>query len=223
MWWLICKTDIRKSVFSKFNYNKGNYIRIAKEFDKVTWDNEFSNKNMNEMWHIFLKKMTRYRDEYIPVQRVAHKKSLMWMNKTINREIKKRNKVWSRYVKNVDFGKLTFYTKIRNKVNKLIRKNKIVVEEDLATKIKDDPKAFYAYVRSKGNTKATVGPLCDENGVITDDPLDIATILRKHFAQVFTREDVTSMPNVNPRKNRYQSDAVIEPLVDICITKEKSS
>ena len=33
-----------------------------------------------------------------------------------------------------------------------------------------------------------------------DDPLDIATILSKHVAQVFTREDVTSMPNVNPMK-----------------------
>ena len=120
--------------------------------------------------------------------------------------------------------KIKFYKKIRNQVNKLIRKSKIAVEEDLATKIKDDPKAFYAYVRSKGKIKATVGPLCDENGVITDH-LDIATILSKHFAQVFTREDVAVCLNVIPfcRKNRYQSDAVIEPLVDICITKEKSS
>ena len=108
----------------------------------------------------------------------------MWLNKTISKEIKKRNKARNRFDKML---------KIRNKVNKLIRNAKIAIEEDLATKIKDDPKAFYAYVWSvKGKTKATVGPLCDENGVVTDDHLDIATILSKHFfTQVVTREGVT--------------------------------
>ena len=39
----------------------------------------------------------------------------------------------------------------------------------MAEQIKDDPKLFYGYVRSKSKTKVKVGPLENSEGIIVAD------------------------------------------------------
>ena len=80
-----------------------------------------------------------------------------------------------------------------NKATKELRKAKRRFEKKLSQKIKDDPKTYYAYVRSKTKTKETVGPLTDgEEKVITDNMLT-ATIMNDHFASVFTDENMQNL------------------------------
>jgi len=50
---------------------------------------------------------------------------------------------------------------------KEINKSKIKLERKISKNIKNDPKAFYKYTRSKIKTKETVGPLHDEH----DNPI----------------------------------------------------
>jgi len=39
----------------------------------------------------------------------------------------------------------------------------------LVIKIKEDPKSFYAYVRSKSRAKVGIGPLLDKLGKLSND------------------------------------------------------
>ena len=55
----------------------------------------------------------------------------------------------------------------------------------IASNNKNDPKAFYWYVRKKMKTKDSVGPLINDNGDgICDSPC-VASTLNKYFASVF--------------------------------------
>jgi len=63
----------------------------------------------------------------------------------------------------------------------------------LAEKIKDDPKSFYAYVRSKTSVKVKVGPLMKEGKLISDSE-GMSKVLNEYFSTVFTAEDMGNMP-----------------------------
>ena len=80
-----------------------------------------------------------------------------------------------------------------NKATKELRKAKRRFEKKLSQKIKDDPKTYYAYLRSKTKTKETVGPLTDGEGKVITDNMLAATIMNDHFACVFTDENMQNM------------------------------
>lgn len=75
-----------------------------------------------------------------------------------------------------------------------IRKAKIDFESKIADKIKEDPKSFYAYVRSKSKTKTTIGPLLNADGNIVMDNKGMVSILNDYFSSVFTKEDLENIP-----------------------------
>ena len=51
------------------------------------------------------------------------------------------------------------------------------------------------YIKKKTSNKVTVGPLkCPDGKLVTDDKM--ADILNNHYCSMFTREDMSSMPNV---------------------------
>ena len=69
----------------------------------------------------------------------------------------------------------------RNKAVKTVRKAKLKFEKKLAKQVKEDPKSFFAYVRSKSKTKDKVGPLNDNNGSVATDNGAMCEILNTFF------------------------------------------
>ena len=59
----------------------------------------------------------------------------------------------------------------------------------MAYKIREDPKSFYAYIRSKQKVKEKVGPIKDEQGRIISTEKETVETLNKFFHKVFTREN----------------------------------
>ena len=53
-----------------------------------------------------------------------------------------------------------------------------------------DPKSFYAYLRSKRISKPSIGPLKNDKGELIDSALELSELLNKHFASVFTVENL---------------------------------
>jgi len=70
-------------------------------------------------------------------------------------------------------------------------------------------KSFWAYVRSKTKTKTTVGPLQDQIGELIDDDESMCNMLNKFFTSVFTKEDLSYIPNAGKR-DTYESDPKLE-------------
>jgi len=62
---------------------------------------------------------------------------------------------------------------LRNSVSREIRNAKRKYEFKLGVRIKDDPKAFYAYVNSKSRGRSKVGPLQDAQGKLVEDIIGV--------------------------------------------------
>ncbi len=78
----------------------------------------------------------------------------------------------------------------------LIRKSKRNYEKKVVSEVKVNPKRFFTSIRTKKKAKSNIGPLTDENGVLTQDSKQMAGILNKNFASVFTIENTASVPTV---------------------------
>ena len=53
---------------------------------------------------------------------------------------------------------------------------------------------FFSYVKQKTKSRPTIGPLKDKNGVTVKDDKNMAEVLNRFFGEVFTREDLTEVP-----------------------------
>eukprot|EP00061_Rhincodon_typus_P001110 g13748.t1 len=63
-------------------------------------------------------------------------------------------------------------------------------EKTLAVRIKENPKAYYTYVRKKRIARVRVGPIRDSGGNMCAESEEIGEVLNEYFASVFTSERV---------------------------------
>ena len=70
-------------------------------------------------------------------------------------------------------------------------------KKKIARESKTNPKGFYKYVNKNLKTKPTIADLEDNGEIITDDSKK-ADILNQYFSSVFTREDSSTIPSLDP-------------------------
>ena len=79
----------------------------------------------------------------------------------------------------------------------MLRKAKRSYEKGISVQCKTNPKGFWAYVRSKMETRSGIAPLLEnpkDPDSLKFDDLDKANILQDQFSSVFTRESTTNVP-----------------------------
>ena len=138
-----------------------------------------------------------------------------WFSNAIAREIGERQKAYRQSKLNPTPENIRTHRQQCRKVNKMIRKAKLENEHKVATAAKSNPKVFFAHVNSRKPIKNTIGPLEDDQGNIISRDEDMAEILNKYFASVYTVEDLSEIPRVPVV---YQGN---EPLRKINITEER--
>eukprot|EP00057_Strongylocentrotus_purpuratus_P009185 XP_011663659.1 PREDICTED: RNA-directed DNA polymerase from mobile element jockey-like [Strongylocentrotus purpuratus] len=142
------------------------------------------------------------------------KKKPLWMCKEALAKVKKKYHAWKRYTATKHFRDYEAYIKLRNEATKDVRSAKIKFERRLAQEIKENPKGFWNYVRSKTKVKSGISDLIKEDGSKTTSDEEKAEVLNEFFASVFTREDVTTIPEPEVK---FDGD----PLEEVVITTEE--
>jgi len=102
-----------------YNYRKGNYTAMSKEFGGTDWDLLFSNEINHKL---FKEKVTSVADKYIP--RVA-KRTLSnkppWWSSSLAKVIKQKKQLYSTFKFTHLSSDYKAYTIKRNKVKSMIR------------------------------------------------------------------------------------------------------
>ncbi len=180
-----------------FNYHQADFEKINNVLDAIDWDEMFVNKNVESMWSYLVEKLVECRSNFVPMRKLNKGKYPKWMKKSIKRKIKTRIKLWKRFNDYPTLINEAKFKKCRNEINTEIRKAKINFETKLADNIKEDPKSFYAYVRSKSKARVKIGPIKDNGGKIVSDNNEMANIFNEYFSSVFTKENLQNMPVVD--------------------------
>ena len=191
------KNEVQENV--RWNYQKGDYATMRTSLN-INWDEEFENKNVSEMLDSFTTKINAAMDHCIPKSKIRLTKGNTPINKETIKAIKKKHRLWERYMKDHSDEKYKDFCRARNKVKKLVRRDRKEKEKHIAETAKSNSKNFWKYVNSKRKNKSGVSELHVQsaNGTFTaNSNKDKAEVLADFFSSVFTHENSNETPNIN--------------------------
>jgi len=207
----VLHTGVSDSVIYKFDYNHSDFHAIRDALSEINWCEKFKDKNTLESYTAFSSKLHEVIDAYVPVKKLKTKKKCLWLTKKVRSAIKKRNKKWKFYCvsrSDTDYAK---YKQCRNAVVRELRKARKNFESKLAADIKNNPKSFFRYVRSKTKSKDRVGPLKDSSGKILDDEKSMCEQLNTFFL-LYSQRKTQQMFR---RSNRFFMGITVSFLVQL--------
>ena len=201
---LSCPELLLDNSVGKYNFSKGNYLGM----------NEYINKHLsviidigddydvNRLWETFVYVVKTAAEIFIPRYKKKCNskfgKGSNWgktnldikLSNDVYDLIKKKNKLWSRYIKTKNVEWLNKFKKIRNLTKTKIREQKETFYLKLANNIKINPKLFWKHINSKRKTKTNIHDLRNidaVDGSITwiYDSKEKANYLGKSFTSVF--------------------------------------
>lgn len=185
------ESDINVEGTSKWNYLRGNYEEMNQYLININWNELLKDKPVEVMWNTFLQIYRESAEKFIPklhVQPFSRKKP-KWMTMSLKRKIKAKEKAWERYVKRKTTHRYQHYCRIRNTCTTAVREAKFLFEQDLARETKTNPKAFYAYARSKTTIKEEVTQLVKDDASLTTTNQEAGELLNREFQKVFQCEE----------------------------------
>jgi hypothetical protein len=187
---------------NQYVYHKGDYDRLRNIMDSYEWDLELDHLEAAAAWDHLESILQKALKETVPMRKKhdnTYRRKPIWMNQTAIRKIKKKRHAYQRYLQTKEGSDYSAYAQARNQAKWACRKAVRDFERKLAQEAKTNPKAFYAYARSKLKTKEGIADLEDGDGGVATSDAEKAEVLNTFFSSVFTKEDVDNIPTFEPR------------------------
>lgn len=146
----------------RFQYHRGNFNLMRRDLVQ-DWDQLFSEcaddpeEQLSVLTHILRGSQTNH----VPMRDVTKSRTTRRtpLDTSIRAEIRKKHRLWERFMADRTNEKRLAYTKQRNQVRKMTRRAKKIHESNLADQVKDNPKKFWGYAKSKLKTKQGIAEL----------------------------------------------------------------
>ena len=128
---------------------------------------------------------------------VSGKKHNIYMNTNAIRKKNLKQKLWKRCIRTGNLSDRTRYIIVKNELRTLTRNLRINFEMNMALNMKNKPKPFWSYVRSKMKSKSKIPPLNKPDGTTAFDVKDKAETLNSFFSSIFPTEVMDNIPITN--------------------------
>ncbi len=197
-----CYTVEPQDVVDKYCFAKGDYDTLRMCMTNQDW-NAMSDLSAKVSWNNFDEVLREGMKQAIPKRKTNRnqKKKPKWMNGTALSKIKEKRNLYKRYIMTRAGTDFSAYTRARNQVKWECRKAKREFEKQIAREAKPNPKAFYAYARSKMKTKDGVTDLDSAQGGTATTDLEKSKTLNGFFCSVFTKENKENVPLFDTREH----------------------
>jgi len=201
VYWCYCTIESRS--VSKYLYNRGDYTSLTRELLNTDWEVLFEGLDTENMWQLFHSKLLSLIDKYIPIQSVEPNSKPMWLNSFALKTIKQKRKAWNTYKATHRQSDYVLYTTKRNIATAAVKRAKSNFELKLADSVKQNPSAFWKYVRENSKVRNEIMSLKKVDGSLTGSDQETAQCLNNFFSSVFTMEPETDLPFL-PDKSKGQ-------------------
>jgi hypothetical protein len=195
------KTEVKKKLWKKADYQA-----MRNELGLIDWQSELVHENADKAWDKFRNILESCVEKHVPTAEITDNGRPKWLSREIVRLIRKKKKAWKQYRLYGTADLANRYEELQREVKNKIRKSKRKWEKDLAQGEDRNGKKFTEYVRSKTKARTGIGPLKREGGGVTADGKEMAEILNKFMAGVFTKEDTVHVPTKERETEREISD-----------------
>ena len=215
-----CDKTITASNTTKYLYDKGNYKTIIEEFSSFDWKHQFENlcsDDVDSQWQFFKNVYSDIVSRYVPrrtINTCSTKDRKGKYNKDIAVSVRKKHRLWQRYIETRDGQKYAAYVQARNKTNSLIKRYQRETCKLIAESVKRNPKKFWSHINDKTKIKSEIpnlvkGTLPDGSKNMTTSVSEKTEVLSDFFSSVFTLEppgDVCPEPPRDIRQSMVDVD-----------------
>ena len=179
------------------DWGKADMDKLREELAAVDWEEELGGLDTDQSWRRFKERLEKAQNSAVPKKRRQISNKPIWMTQNTLRTIRKKRRLWKVYKETKDHAEYMAYKRVEKEVKDSVRKAKKKFERNLAKDARKNPKAFYTYLKSKTSNRQSVGPLKENDEIVTDDEKQ-AEILNQFFTSVFTKEDLENLPLLEP-------------------------
>ena len=175
-------------------------------FSTIDWDLLFGSNSISLNWNIFKQKIFEGCQKFIPMSSVFHQKSTPpWWTKALYL----KRSLYFTYWTTKSTSDYCNYASQQNLVKAKVRSAQMTYEEKLVKHFKTNPKAIYAYLRTKQKVKETISHLVKQDGSVIESNEDIATPLGQFFKTTFNEENLDHIPELPERTTSRPSNITI--------------
>ena len=191
--------------FRSLNLKKADFSAISDHLSTINWEELKSLSTPDEFPELFRLTMLQVANIHFP-QKTSRSKNLNPFVRARNILRRRRRKVRAQVnamsdkfkdsapSPKLDKLRLELYNLSAN-IKDSIHEQQKQQELKAVKNVKNNPRYFYSYAKSKNKLKSTVGPLLNSSGELTFDPQEMSDILQHQYASVF------SNPNSSKKKN----------------------
>ena len=191
---LACGTNVEETR-TRYNFSKADFEGLSKYLSNINWEKELQNHDTDSMWNVLKSKIHEATEIFVPKTKHKGKRRKKWMDKGTLATVRKKHKLYRRWLQTQDGKDYQEYCKIRNKAKRDCRKAKRKLEKEVAKDAKRNPKRFWSYTKEKTKTKSGVADLKKPDGSKTNSDQEKAELLNNFFESVFTTEDDSELPD----------------------------
>ena len=209
-----CQTHSKKITL----YHRADYPAIVRDLADINWDQELRECTTQDAYDRFCKYYSNICTRHIPTKIVSgyEKKNRRGISAADAENIRKKHRAWTRYMESRTEVRYKEYKRLRNKVKRITKKAVMLHEKGIADCVKENPKRFWSYVKSKTKIQERIPELINQiNNTKTTNDVDKAQILGEFFASVYTTEITNNMPVIIPKS--YE-----RPLMDMTVEEEET-
>ena len=130
------------------------------------------------------------------------------MDANMRKLVRRKNRLWTRYMETKDIHKYKEFCKCRNKVRSYTRKARRTFELRVAERAFDEPKNFWNYAKSKLKTLSRIPDLYknNDNTNLTENDYDKVEVLSDFFASVYTARSNDALPELRNEHMMYEME-----------------
>ena len=216
-----CIFKFKKHIVKPFSrkiwlYDHGNYNDLRQMISDYNWDS-VRNDDVNEYANCFSKTLLSLAEQCFPTKHVTIRpRDLPWINNTIRRLIRKRNRLYKKYKKDRTILNYDEFKQARNEVTSNLRKAKKDYTDSLANKLKTSSLSSRDYWKTlksfiKPSNSVTIPPLLHENTYVADSD-EKANLLNSYFVeQTVLDEHLANLPEPDNTNDPTLNNIVFSP------------
>ena len=140
-----CQTQVKGQSGESFLYEKGNY-QTLRGMLQDDWETKFVNLDAEESWELLISRLKQTEHECIPKKKSGQPRKYkpLWMNAKTLDKVRKKHRVWKKYLRTKEWKDYIDYTKARNQARRATRQAVQTLEQSIAQDIRNNPNHFWS-------------------------------------------------------------------------------
>lgn len=193
--------DSPQIISYKYNFLKTDFIGLNNYLLAVDFSTLFNNVNMDEAVANFYDVLLHGFSMYVPsVRDRGYSSSPPWFNTDLRKLKNKKNKAWRKYLKHKNEESYIDFSNKFSAFKSLLDINYKTYIEDVACRLKSNPKTFWKFVNSKRKSDQYPN-FMSFDGLASNDPEIIAKSFKSFFSASYSSStfdvDITNFSHLN--------------------------